>query len=82
MFAGQTYVIDLQSKQFDAYLRLEDGRHQLLGADDDGAGDHDARLVFTAPKDGTYRVIATSFQQQGMGTYTLVIREFVGSTEK
>ena len=32
-----------------------------------------SRLLFTAPADGTYRLVATSFQQRGQGDYTLTI---------
>ena len=34
-----------------------------------------SNLVFTAPTDGIYRIIATSFQEAGRGPYTLRIRE-------
>ncbi len=35
-----------------------------------------ARIVFKAFAAGTYRLIATSFEQRGVGPYTLRIREF------
>jgi hypothetical protein len=34
------------------------------------------RLIFTAPADGTYRLVATSFEQSGTGAYTLTVRTF------
>jgi hypothetical protein len=34
-------------------------------------------LIFTPPTDGTYRIIASAFNQSGAGAYTLTIREFV-----
>ena len=34
-----------------------------------------ARLIFTAPQGGVYRLVATSFEQAGTGPYTLRIRE-------
>jgi serine/threonine-protein kinase len=76
MKAGRTYILDQRSKVFDAFLRLEDGTGKKLIEDDDSGGDQDARIVFTAPHDGVYRIIATSFQQQGTGAYTLTIREY------
>jgi hypothetical protein len=45
-----------------------------LAEDDDGAGDLNARLVFRAPENGVYQIVARSFNQ-GIGDYTLMIRE-------
>ena len=36
-----------------------------------------SRLLFTAPADGTYRLVATSFEGMGIGTYYLTVRAFV-----
>lgn len=36
-----------------------------------------SRLIFEAPADGIYRIIATSFEERGVGAYALTIREFV-----
>ena len=33
---------------------------------------------FRVPADGTYRIVATSFEQKGSGPYTLRIRELKG----
>jgi serine/threonine protein kinase/tetratricopeptide (TPR) repeat protein len=77
MSAGNTYVIDLESVQLDAYLRLEDGQGKVLAENDDiSPGNRNARIVFTPQEGGAYRVIATSYQQQGTGAYTLTIRQF------
>jgi hypothetical protein len=77
---GKTYAFDLQSPQFDAYLRLLDATGKTLAENDDvePGVKPDARVVWTAPADGTYRLIATSLGQQGTGSYTLILREFVG----
>jgi hypothetical protein len=74
MVQGRTYVIDLRSKQFDAYLRLEDSGLRRLAEDDDSGGGLDARIVFRCPRTDNYRVIATSLDQR-TGAYTLSIRE-------
>jgi hypothetical protein len=37
--------------------------------DDDGAGGTNARLVFTAPRDGSYRFIVTSYEAGATGAY-------------
>jgi serine/threonine-protein kinase len=76
--AGQVYQIDLESREFDAFLRLEDGQGNKLAENDDRGRDTlDARLFFTPEADGTYRLVATSAQQRGTGAYTLTIRQFV-----
>src|SRR5437588_12583167 len=41
---GVLYVIDLGSKDFDAYLRLEDASGKPIAEDDDGDGGTNARL--------------------------------------
>jgi tetratricopeptide (TPR) repeat protein len=77
MSAGNTYVIDLTSKDFDTYLRLETAQKKVLAENDDVAPDNlNSRLIFTAKEDGMYRVVATSYQQRGIGAYALRIREF------
>jgi formylglycine-generating enzyme required for sulfatase activity len=75
--AGKTYFIDMVSKQLDSYLRLEDVGGEQLGEDDDSGGDLNARIVFNAVKDGSYRVIATSFEGGKTGPYTLSVYEGV-----
>jgi hypothetical protein len=70
MTAGKTYQIDLVSKAFDSFLRLEDAAGKQLAFDDDGGGFPNARLIFKAPRDGDYRIIVTSFDGKA-GDYVL-----------
>ena len=82
MAAGKSYVFDLESVQFDAYLRLEDARSKVLAENDDiSAEDRNSRMIFLCRQTGDYRVVVTSFEQKGTGTYTLTIREFTGPLE-
>jgi serine/threonine-protein kinase len=79
MSAGETYMIVMESQQFDTYVRLEDSQGKVLAKNDDISPDNqNSRILFTPKKDGTYRIIATSFQQLGTGAYTLTIRNFAG----
>lgn len=55
---GKPYVIDLESEDFDTFLRVEDAKGKQL-AHNDGQGTK-ARLVFLAPRSEVYRVIATA----------------------
>ena len=77
MLAGKSYTIDLVSRDFDAYLRLEDSAGTNLAEDDDSGGFPDARIVFQAPKDDTYRIIATTYDRK-VGRYTLTVKEGKG----
>src|SRR5262245_31985966 len=81
MKANRIYVIDMvtdEVKGLDPFLRLEDPDGKHLVHDDDGGGFPNARIVFKAPKDGIYRIIATSFEAT-TGAYTLTVR---AGTEK
>jgi len=75
--AGNTCIIDLQSSQFDTYLRLEDDKGKILDENDDISKDNlNSRIIFTPETDGVYRIIATSYQQRGRGAYEVILREF------
>jgi len=82
MRAGRIYVIemttDLPHKKLDPLLRLEDANKKKLAEDDDiiEGKNYNARILFAPKADGVYRLIATSFEQRGVGAYALVIREF------
>jgi hypothetical protein len=77
MNAGKTYMIDMSSAQFDTYLRLEDDKGKVLAEDDDISDENlNSRIIFNCKEDGNYRIVATSFQQAGRGTYVVTIREF------
>lgn len=72
--AGKVYVIDLISQQFDCYLLLQDAKGTILDQNDDGGDNLNSRIRFTAPADGTFRLVATSFNGQN-GAYTLRVAE-------
>jgi hypothetical protein len=73
--AGRPVTIDLTSTEFDTYLRLEDPAGKKLLEDDDSGGGRNARVAFTPPRDGTYRIVVTSFLPGATGAYTLRIRQ-------
>jgi hypothetical protein len=72
--AGVTYTIDLRSTNFDAFLHLGDNVGRVLAWDDDSGGGLDARIVFTAPYTGQYKIMATTFRPGETGAYTLLVR--------
>src|SRR5262249_11927645 len=64
--AGVEYVIELKSIAFNTYLYVEDAAGKKLAEDNDSGSDLNARIVFRPPSDGTYRILATSFQPNGV----------------
>lgn len=80
MKAGSTYTIDLISgdksgKKLDTYLRFEGPDGKQIAEDDDGGGFPHARILYKALKDADYRIIATSFEPNQTGAFTLKILE-------
>jgi len=70
-----TYLIEMDSTDIDSYLILEDAAGKKLAEDDDGGGFPNARIEFRAPADGVYRIIATTFDANEIGAYTLNVRK-------
>ena len=71
---GDRLTATLRSTDFDSYLRVGrdlGGITDELDADDDGGGDTDARVRFTAPEDGVYLLIAQSLEPEGRGDFSL-----------
>jgi tetratricopeptide (TPR) repeat protein len=72
--AGIAYVIDMRSAAFDTYLKLLDAKGTLIADNDDIApNDLNSRIIFTPKESGTFRIVATSYQERGRGPYTLTI---------
>ncbi len=75
--AGETYVVDLASPDFDAYLevgRVVDGAFRELGSNDDFGGGTDSRVEFTAIAGGEHVIRARPLFADGFGAYTVTIR--------
>lgn len=75
--AGQPFSVDLISDVFDAYLMVEGPGLESWLQDDDGAGRCDARVTFTFPQTGTYRVVASTLDEFG-GPFRMVVSEQPG----
>jgi plastocyanin len=72
--AGQRYKIVMRADDFDSYLsvaRLVNGLTDYMASDDDGAGNSNARLRWTAKEAGTYYLIAQSLKEDGVGPFTV-----------
>jgi thiol-disulfide isomerase/thioredoxin len=72
---GKIYIIDLSSKDFDSFLRLEgpDGKQVAIN-DDANPGTLDSRIVYKAAKGGMHKIIVTSLDGKP-GTYVLTARK-------
>jgi hypothetical protein len=71
---GQKVVLDLMSDEFDPYLVLRDAEGYVVGSDDDSGEDNNARVHAILPRDGSYRIVAMAFGEDGRGRYTLQAR--------
>jgi hypothetical protein len=78
---GAKYRIEMVSNDLDAFLAVQDSAGKQLAFDDDGGGNLNAKLVFTPPADGTYKVCAASFRLVGQFTLT-VAREGAAGQQK
>ncbi|GEM_PF-832942 len=70
---GQHYIIDLVSKDFDAFLVLEDAAGKRLAYDDDSGGGLNSRIAFSASSDGVVRLLAAALDKKP-GAFQLNMR--------
>ncbi len=73
--AKQTVTVELDSKDFDAYVLLVTGRGQKLAENNNGGGNCNARLVYTAADDHPVRVVVNSAGKLQTGRFTLRVSE-------
>jgi serine protease Do len=72
MKAKTTYVIQLDSADFDAFLRLLDPDGKQVAEDDDGAKEGlNAKIVYECKTAGTFTIIATSAAETEIGAFHL-----------
>jgi serine protease Do len=72
--AGETITLDVMSSDFDAYAVIQDASGNVLTRDDDSGEGQNARVAFTLPYTGMYRLIANTFRPNATGAYTLAVR--------
>jgi S1-C subfamily serine protease len=72
--AGQQITIDMKSADIDSYLILLGPGQREIAQDDDGGGNKDAQIVVTLPTDGTYTLLANSYEARQSGSYTLQLK--------
>ncbi len=72
---GKSYQIDLQSKDFDAYLYLRDAQGKVLAEDDDGGGGLNSRIVYTPDENAMFQIVATALDEGKTGDFALLVGE-------
>ncbi len=77
LHAGKKYTFDMNSMHFDTFLRLKSPSGIVVAANDDSGPALNAKITFTAPATGMYRIVATSFSPAATGSYQLRVNEFV-----
>lgn len=69
--AGQQVQIDMTSREIDSYLILVAPDGSEVAQDDDGGGGSNSRIVATLPANGTYLLMANSYDAGQAGSYSL-----------
>jgi serine protease Do len=77
--AGQRVQIDMTSQEIDSYLILIDPNGNEVTQDDDSGGGPNARIVATLPADGTYLLMANSYEAGQAGSYRLIAKATTAS---
>ncbi len=72
--AGEMVTLEVTSTEFDAYAVIQDQNGNVLSRDDDSGGNLNARIVFTLPYTGNYRLLANTLRVGATGAYTLTVR--------
>jgi V8-like Glu-specific endopeptidase len=71
---GANYTFDLESDEFNGFLRLINTAGKTLAEDDDGGGYLNPRIVFSTNNEGTFRLVVTSCGPKRLGHYRLTVR--------
>ncbi len=76
--AGQQIVISMNSTAIDSYLFLIAPNNQYIAEDNDSGGNRNSRIpttgsFFTLPATGSYTILASSYNANEIGAYTLAL---------
>jgi hypothetical protein len=75
LIAGRRYIIDMQSADFDAFIRLTNMEGAIVSFEDVCGAMKNARVIYEPTVTGTYRVIAASGSERTTGTFRLCVNE-------
>ncbi len=72
--AGDSFIITLESQDFDTFLAVMDKDGKIIQQNDDVSDrSSNSRLKVTLPYDGTFNVIVNAYDEGGKGKYVLTI---------
>lgn len=72
--AGESFTIQLESDEFDAFVALVDSNGKTVGENDDVSQENsNSELKVTLPEDGVYNVIVNTYDEKGTGNYVLKV---------
>lgn len=74
---GDRLALTMTSEDFDTYLVVGDGTGGVfnpIAEDDDSGGMLDARIRFTAPRTGTFQVLAQGYAEYATGSYSISLQ--------
>ncbi len=70
---NESISIAMNSAAFDTYLFLLGPNGSVIGQDDDGGGDQNSLIKYTASTAGTYTIEATSYSRGVVGPFTVFL---------
>jgi hypothetical protein len=73
--SNRLVTIEVTSDDFDAYALVRSRSGEILHRDDDGGGDTNPRISFTAERSQTLELVVTSFTEESTGRYRVSIYE-------
>jgi uncharacterized protein YkwD len=73
--AGDSFIISVESEEFDTFLAIMDAEGNILEQNDDISDrNSNSRLKVTLPEAGVYNVIVNAYDKGGRGKYVLTVR--------
>jgi hypothetical protein len=73
--AGRRYIIDLQSDEFDTFLKVLNPEGAIVAFADECGAMRNTRVIFTPTRTETYRIVATSSEPAIIGAFQLMVCE-------
>jgi hypothetical protein len=73
--AGRRYIIDLQSDEFDTFLKVLNPSGAIVAFADECGTMRNTRVIYIPTRTETYRIIATSYEPAVIGAFQLMVCE-------
>ena len=72
---GQSITVSMESSDFDTYVIVVDASERVIAQNDDATPENtNSTVTVTLPENGTYRIIANSYDRSGRGSFSLEVR--------